>query len=654
MKTGILTILFFVLINAGYSQNVITYVGTPEVSGTTSSATDRLSAKLNKPYDMAFDSKGNMWISELGNQTITMVRASDNKVMIRAGIAGTAGFMNGNGTQAKFNSPHGIAVGPNDEIYVADYENHVIRKISPYVDESTPQIVSVYAGKFTTGTGDYTAFPGYAEGASTVAQFNNPIDLVIDATGNLFVSDHGNHVIRKINSSATVSLFAGQPGVAGKTNGDATTQAQFSSPTGLFRYNSLLYVLDYGNKQIRRIDGSTVSRELITLLAYYPMELVYKVEGSTKTFYFTEGNAVKNAYSMPTGSGSGVYAGSLSQSGSADGTLTNARFKTTKGITYGPDGRLYVADMDNHTIRKIMSCPNITPQLTVIGDMKFCLGDSVKFTAPDGYTTYTWSNGASTKEVCIKTSQSIKLTVIDNDGCTLTSATHDVIALLPELEIIGDSILCEGESATIKSAYEYDSYKWSTGETSRSLDVTSNGLYSVELTYKSCVQHSRAIEVVVNDIPDKPTISVDGNNLTSSEAISYQWFRNGKIISTATSRTISVTNSGNFKVEVSNSNGCKNVSDEVYVVGSSIDDQENISINVYPNPSSSIITIESLTNQNSQEIYMYDLNGKLVYQNLMTNPKMTINLASLNIPKGFYLIKVQTDNSIICSRILYK
>ncbi|MBT5530721.1 MAG: T9SS type A sorting domain-containing protein [Cytophagia bacterium] len=654
MKKGILTILLAALLAVVYSQNVVTYIGTPETSGATTTAVNRLSAKLNQPYDMAFDSKGNMWISEMGNHTITMVRAYDNKVMIRAGMAGTAGFMNGNGTQAKFNSPHGITVGPNDEIYVADYENHVIRKISAYVDESTPQVVSVFAGKYTVNTPNYKSYSGYAEGNSGTAQFNNPIDLEVDAAGNIYVSDHSNHVIRKINASGTVSLFAGQAGVTGKANGDATTVAQFSSPTGLFQYNSLLYVLDYGNKQTRRIDGSTVSKEPTILTANYPMELVYKIEGSTKTFYFTEGNMIKHAYSSPTGSGSSLYAGSLFQSGSADGTLTNARFKTTKGLTFGPNGSMYIADMDNHTIRKITYCPVINPVLTVIGELKFCGDDSVKFIAPDGYATYLWSSGESTKEIVVKNTEIINLTVSDNDGCMGTSSSYGVTKLRPDLRIVGDTIFCEGGSVLLGSQNSYDTYLWSNGELTHDIVVSTSGIYHVEMTYKSCNHQSRDVQVVVNQLPEKPTITVNGNVLTASDAPSYQWYRNNQIIPSSTSKTMTVSKSGNFKVVISSDKGCQKTSDVVYVIGSSINDYSQMTLSVYPNPTYSSITIEGLGNLKAEEINLYDLKGKLVYHEIINANKVIVDMRSLNMPIGFYILKVRTNKSFLCSKVLYK
>jgi len=142
-------------------------------------------AQFNYLTGVAVDSSGNVYVADLFNFRIRKVtpadRIEDRMVSTIAGTD-TAGFANGTGTEAQFNDPTGVAADSSGNIYVADYVNHRIRKITP------GEVVSTIAGRRS----------GYKDAAGTTAQFKNPTGVAVDSSGNVYVADTGNQRIRKI------------------------------------------------------------------------------------------------------------------------------------------------------------------------------------------------------------------------------------------------------------------------------------------------------------------------------------------------------------------------------------------------------------------------------------------------------------------------
>jgi len=150
---------------------------------------------------------------------------------------GSTGSANGTGTSASFNSPYGITTDGTN-LYVADTENHLIRKI----------VISTGAVTTLAGTGS----SGSANGTGTSASFNNPIVITTDGTI-LYVADNDNHLIRKIViSTGEVTTLAGT-GSSGSANGTGTS-ASFYNPIGMTTDGTNLYVADTSNNLIRKIE----------------------------------------------------------------------------------------------------------------------------------------------------------------------------------------------------------------------------------------------------------------------------------------------------------------------------------------------------------------------------------------------------------------
>ena len=190
---------------------------------------------LKTPWGIAVDGSGNVYVADADNHSIRKI-AHNGDVTTIAG-SGTSGSADGNGSAASFNFPNGVAVDGSGNVYVADRNNHTIRKITPNGD------VTTIAGTGSTGSMD---------GNGTSASFNNPYGVAVDGSGNVYVADTGNHTIRKITPNGDVTTIAGT-GSTGSMD-DNGTSASFSSPIGItIDGSSNVYVADFYNHKIRKI-----------------------------------------------------------------------------------------------------------------------------------------------------------------------------------------------------------------------------------------------------------------------------------------------------------------------------------------------------------------------------------------------------------------
>jgi sugar lactone lactonase YvrE len=263
-------------------------------------------ALFNSPQGTAVDAAGNILVADTGNNIIRKVNATSGAVITLAGASGVTGSNDGTGTAAQFSAPWGLAADTSGNVYVADMGNAVIRKISS-------------GGAVTTLAGSAGA-TGTTDGTGSAARFNAPQAVATDASGNVYVADTGNSVIRKITPAGVVTTLAGTAGAAGTTDGTGAA-ARFDHPQGVVTDASgNVYVADSGNYAVRKIDPAGV----VTTLA-----------------------------------------GVTGQAGHADGTGAAARFDVLVAIAIDAAGNLYVMDSVYHQIRKITPAGVVT---TAAGD----------------------------------------------------------------------------------------------------------------------------------------------------------------------------------------------------------------------------------------------------------------------------------------------
>ncbi|MBL7998726.1 MAG: SMP-30/gluconolactonase/LRE family protein, partial [Candidatus Kapabacteria bacterium] len=300
-----------------------------------------MTAKYNNPSAIAADGKGILYVADTDNHRIRKID-KDGNVTTFAGSQ--AGFSDGKGNNAKFNKPTGLAVDKNGWVYVADQLNHRIRKISPDGD------VTTYAGSTR----------GLKDGYGSEAQFSFPSGIAVDSNGMVFVADYGNHVIREISQDGTAQILAGN-GVSGNTDG-LRRKAQFSFPYALAIGDAgELYVADYGNHRIRKIDN----KGAVTTFAGTDEGYVDQ-HGAVAKFSEPTGLAIDysdyNGYLYVTDRGNnciriikrdgrvGTFAGG--QKGYSEGRGTEAKFNAPTGIAFF--GRsIFIADVGNNCIRTV-------------------------------------------------------------------------------------------------------------------------------------------------------------------------------------------------------------------------------------------------------------------------------------------------------------
>ena len=214
------------------------YVSTFAGSGSPGSADGQgTAASFNHPQGISVDTSGNVFVADRGNHKIRKI--SPSGVVTTYAGSGSKGKLDGLAASASFNTPYDVAVDLNGNVYVADYENHKIRKISSNGTVST-----------LAGSGTY----GYADGIGTAAKFGYPAGLDVDSIGNIYVADEYNHRIRKITPNGTVSTFSGP-----KVGDDFD---RFAYPRGVtVAKDGTLYVADQDKNRIRKVatDGKATN-----------------------------------------------------------------------------------------------------------------------------------------------------------------------------------------------------------------------------------------------------------------------------------------------------------------------------------------------------------------------------------------------------------
>jgi ATP-dependent protease HslVU (ClpYQ) peptidase subunit len=322
---------------------VTTFAGSGTSGSTDGTGT---AASFNYPYGLGLDSSGNIFVADFGNNKIRKI-TSTGVVTTFAG-SGSIGSTDATGTAASFNGPIGIGLDSSGNLFVGDSFNNKIRKIT------SAGVVTTFAGSGSAGSTDATG---------TSASFTWPSGIALDSSGNVYVADpNGNHKIRKITSAGVVTTFAGSTGTTGST--DATgTAASFFWPRGVVVDSTgNLFVGDNFNHKIRKItsagvvttfagSGSASSTDATGTSASFNYPYGLGLDSSGNIFVADSGN--NKIRKITSGGIVSTIAGSGSN-GSTDATGTAASFNYPVGIVVDTSGTIYVVDTNNHKIRKIV------------------------------------------------------------------------------------------------------------------------------------------------------------------------------------------------------------------------------------------------------------------------------------------------------------
>ena len=273
-------------------------------------------AALSNPFGIAIDASGNLYIGDYGNSAVRKV-STNGIITTFAGNGGSGNSGDGGpATNATLTEPAGLATDNNGNLYIADVFNNVIRKVNSL------GIISTVAGNGTNGySGDGSA--------ATAAKLSQPAFAMADAIGNIYIADANNNVIRKVNTNGIISTVAGNGNAFYSGDGGPAISASLDTPSGVaFDASGNLYIVDDLNHRVRKVNSSGI---------------------------------------ISTYAGAGIpgYTGD-------GGPALNADFSFPWGITISTAGNIYIADQGNNVIRKINGSTlsinqidNINNQITI-------------------------------------------------------------------------------------------------------------------------------------------------------------------------------------------------------------------------------------------------------------------------------------------------
>jgi sugar lactone lactonase YvrE len=299
---------------------------------------------FNNPTGVAIDASGNLYVADYGNNLIREITPA-GVVSTFAG-SGNVGTLDATGLLASFNEPAGITIDAYGNLFVSDAGSDLIRKISP------AGVVVTIAGSDSTG---------FVNGMGLTSTFFTPLGLTVDANDNVYVADAGNNMIRKITSAGMVSTFAG---VSDTTTFTTAPPSLIVNPTGVVIDGAgNVYVANYLANNILLINPAGT----VSILAGSNTGTPGSANGpvGSATFYLPNSIALDAQHNLYISDGVNnlirkitpgglvsTFAGS-GAAGALDSVGTAASFNGPAGLAVDPSGNVYVADSNNDLIRKI-------------------------------------------------------------------------------------------------------------------------------------------------------------------------------------------------------------------------------------------------------------------------------------------------------------
>jgi len=473
-------------------------------------------AGLSGPEGIAVDLAGNTYVAENYGAVVHRITAGGS-ITTLAGLSGAVGANDGIGSSAYFYSPKGMSLDAAGNLYLADWGNNTIRKVT-------------LSGIVTTVAGLAEQYAkGYADGTGAIARFRDPQGVAVDSTGNVYVSDMGNHVIRKITPTGVVSTLAGSPDASG--NGDGTgNAARFLAPDGLaIDPSGMLYTTDSGNG-IRKITPAGV----VTTLATGVSGRGLAVDAAGTVYVVDLGqNAIRKV--TPAGVVS-LLAGGTYGIPVTDGVGTGASFYFPRGATVDAAGTLYVADSANNTIRKV------TPagEVTTLAGMSFYGG---------------WDDGAGANA---RFNYPIGIAV-DSSGNLFVCETNSVRKITPagNVSTLAGPIFGAVNNPDALKVFTFFQYP-------SGIAVDAAGtLYLVQ--GQAILKGQRATAPAITAQPRNASVATGGSvqlsvTATGAPESTYQWYYNGNPFAGATGSTLSFSNAnaadaGDYTVVATNALG---------------------------------------------------------------------------------------------------
>jgi sugar lactone lactonase YvrE len=321
-------------------------------------------ASFASPIGLAHDTAGNVYVTD--NATIRRI-APDGTVSTLAGVAGADGRSDGAGAAARFSEPHGIALGPDGDLYVADAGvNHTIRRVT------TAGVVSTYAGMAGSGS--------FRDGAALVAWFNRPTGVAVAANGDVLVGDAANHRIRRIlrsgNGAGSVQTLAGS-GVAGGSDGIGAVASLERPSHVVVRGNTLtvrellgvLRQVDLTSAAVTTLTGTRTAGEsyadgtAATARIYTGFGLSLAANGG----FMLSDNTALRVVSASGDVRSVAGSGGIGEAADGVATLAQMPFGSPQAVTVDPAGNVVIADRLAKQVRRISPAGAVTLAAGLVG-----------------------------------------------------------------------------------------------------------------------------------------------------------------------------------------------------------------------------------------------------------------------------------------------
>ncbi|MFY7734109.1 MAG: PKD domain-containing protein [Bacteroidia bacterium] len=563
---------------------------------------------LNNPNCIVVDTLGNLFIADYNNHRIRKVNASNGLITTIAGT-GKQGYSGDSGAAnfATFRNPSSVALDRLGNLYITDKINHRIRKVN-----ASTGIISSIAGSVSSTGFNYGSYGGDGT-LATSAQLNEPTSITIDSSGSLYLADRNNHRIRKVNvNTGIITTVAGNGVYSYGGDSAAATNAYIWLPSGVtLDSQGNFYIADQGNHRIRKVNANT---GIITTVAgngisgfegdgglaiaanlYSPSSVAVDVSGN---LYIASNNKIRKV-NVNTGIISTV-AGNGIPGFSGDGALAiDANLSDPTGLNFDKFGNLYIADQGNNRIRKIMYFNYI-----ITGNQTICLGknpDSLMANIPvggNGTYHYTWlksttsatagfsaipaSNSVNYKPTaltqntwyrrCVKsgtytdTSAAVMITVNQNPNPRVGFIINN-----PTQCLVGNNFSFT-DTSSISSGTITRKWNLGTGVNDTSLLVNPNKIYSSANTYavkliitsNNGCKDSVTKNIIVNPKPNvafvvptlfclnnsNTSLNLINNSSISSGSLSYNWQFSDNTSSSLLNPIKTISDTGNMMVKL--------------------------------------------------------------------------------------------------------
>ena len=306
---------------------------------------------------------------------------------------------------------------------------------------------------------------------------------------------------------------------------------------------------------------------------------------------------------------------------------------------------------------KIVVNPLPAPPILSVTDSAICPNDSALITASGSYPSYLWSNNATGAYTDAKIAGEYSVTATDPNGCTAASGQIGIVvyqAPIPPTPATTDSVICSSDSTLITTSGNYSSYLWNTGDTTSYTQAKAAGPYWVTVTNGfgcSAVSTQQDISVFP---ASSVSIVVQGDTLTSFNSVYYQWYFDNSVIPGADKSVYIAHQSGEYSVQVVDTNGCYEHSNNTGVVISAISEVSNNSLSIYPNPCTDQLFLKSdNTGIPLQFIEFYDVLGRMALHTGFSYPVAnTFEIDVTGLPGGIYTVLVSTGTKEYLQKVV--